>query len=87
MACYRIEWKASARKELRGLERAILGRVLTAVEALATDPRPDGCRKLAGSKQSYRIRVGDYRVVYLIEDDRLIVEIIRVRHRSAAYHD
>jgi mRNA interferase RelE/StbE len=49
------------------------------------NPRPDGCRKLAGASMTYRIRVGRYRVVYTVEDDRLIVEIVRVGHRSSVY--
>ncbi|MFZ0791678.1 MAG: type II toxin-antitoxin system RelE/ParE family toxin [Chromatiaceae bacterium] len=85
MASYRIEWKDSARKELKQIEPEAIRRILTAVESLGVDPRPDGCRKLAGASRTYRIRVGSYRVVYTIEDDRLIVEIVRVGHRSAVY--
>ena len=85
MASYRIEWKDSARKELKRIEREAIRRILAAVESLGVDPRPDGCRKLAGASKTYRIRVASYRVVYTIEDDRLIVEIVRVGHRSAVY--
>ncbi len=85
MVSYRIEWKQSARKELRRVGRGALGRILTAVESLAANPRPAGCRKLVGTSGAYRIRAGDYRVLYTIEEDRLIVEIIRVGHRSAVY--
>lgn len=58
---------------------------LAAIERLAENPRPEGCRKLVGSDSSYRIRVGDYRVLYLIEDTVCIVEVERVRHRKDAY--
>jgi mRNA interferase RelE/StbE len=85
MASYSIEWKASAAKELRRLPKQIIARVLPAVEALAMTPRPDGVRKLTGSENSYRIRVGEYRVVYNIFDRRLVIEVIRIRDRKEAY--
>jgi mRNA interferase RelE/StbE len=85
MASYRIEWKESARKEIKHIERGALRRILDAVMSLGVNPRPDGCRKLAGASMTYRIRVGQYRVVYTVEDDRLIVEIVRVGHRSSVY--
>ena len=53
--------------------------------ALAEDPRPLGCKKLKGRKDQWRIRVGDYRVVYTIDDAKLLVEVTRVRHRSEVY--
>jgi mRNA interferase RelE/StbE len=59
--------------------------VAPAILALATNPRPDGCRKLAGSKSDWRIRVGDYRVVYEIADEVRIVRVNRVRHRREVY--
>lgn len=85
MASYRIEWKSSASKELRKLSKTAISHVLRAIEALADDPRPDGIRKLTISRNTYRIRVGDIRVVYNIYDKRLIVEVIRVRNRKEAY--
>jgi mRNA interferase RelE/StbE len=59
--------------------------VLRAAEMLANNPRPDGCRKLQGSENSFRIRVGDYRVIYTLDDAVLIVAIERVRHRREVY--
>ncbi len=53
--------------------------------SLGINPRPDGCRKLAGASMTYRIRVGQYHVVYTVEDAHLIVEIVRVGHRSSVY--
>ena len=85
MAFYSIEWKASAAKELRKLPEQAIARILSAVEALANTPRPDGVRKLTGSENTYRIRIGEYRVVYNIIDRRLVIEIIRVRDRKEAY--
>jgi mRNA interferase RelE/StbE len=84
---YRIEWKRSALKELRQLPQSIIIRVMAAVESLADNPYPAGIRKLAAAEYTYRLRVGDYRVVYTVDDDILVVEIVRVRHRKDAYRD
>ena len=59
--------------------------MVTAIQALATNPRPPGCRKLEGSKHDWRIRVGDYRVVYEIADQIRVVRVNRVRHRREVY--
>ena len=85
MGYWRIEWKPSARKELKRIDRGEIPRILAAIESLAEDPHPAGCRKLVGSTATYRIRIGDFRVVYTIERNRLVIEIVRVRHRSTAY--
>lgn len=85
MADYRISFAKSARKELEGLEAVVVRRVFPKIEALANQPRPSGCRKLEGFKNLWRIRIGDYRVVYSIDDDKRIVDITAVRHRSKAY--
>jgi mRNA interferase RelE/StbE len=86
MDSYRIEWKRSATQELRRLPREIVGRILKAVEQLSTDPYPSGVRKLAGSEHTYRIRVGDYRIIYSILASALLIEIIRVGHRRDVYN-
>lgn len=62
-----------------------MARVFPRIEALATEPRPVGCKKLHGAVDFWRLRVGDYRVVYCIDDNAGVVEIRAVRHRSAAY--
>jgi Cytotoxic translational repressor of toxin-antitoxin stability system len=85
MAFYNVTWKASALKELRKLPKEAIARIVPAAEALGSEPRPEGARKLVGSENIYRIRIGDYRVVYLISDRQLIIEIIRVRDRKEAY--
>lgn len=85
MVSYRVEWKRSAAKELKKLPPSVILRILDSVRGLAEDPYPHGARKLAGSDQSYRIRIGDYRVVYTVEDDFLLVQIIRVGHRRDVY--
>lgn len=85
MGSYQIEWKRSALKELKRLPRENLNRILRAVEDLAGDPFPSGVKKLVGSEHTYRIRVGDYRVLYDVIGRRLVVEIIRVGHRQDVY--
>ena len=74
-----------AREELEDLPESVVLRVLARIEALATEPRPRGCCKLAGSESLWRIRVGNYRVLYAIDDPERLVDIIAVRHRKDAY--
>ncbi len=83
MARYAVEFRRSADKDLRRLDPQ--GRVLRATENLAMNPRPSGCRKLQGSENAFRIRLGDYRIVYTVDDEVLIVAIERVRHRREVY--
>jgi mRNA interferase RelE/StbE len=86
MDSYSIEWKRSAAQELRKLPREVVGRVLKAVEQLAAEPYPSGVRKLVGAEHTYRIRVGDYRIIYSVMASALIIEIIRVGHRRDIYN-
>ncbi|WP_343710106.1 type II toxin-antitoxin system RelE/ParE family toxin [Mycobacterium sp.] len=82
---YTVEYDPKAIKELSKLDKPVVRRVVKAVDALATDPRPAGCRELTGYSGLWRIRVGNYRVVYTIKDAELIVLALRVAHRSRAY--
>lgn len=82
---YDVELKQSARKELERLPNAVIARIIAKLEMLADDPRPPGCKKLTGGDSEYRIRVGDYRIVYIIDDTRIIVTITRICHRSIVY--
>lgn len=82
---YRIEWKKSALRELKRLDQQAVPRVIAAVESLSTGPTPQGVRKLHGSNRTYRLRIGDYRVIYDLFESRLVIEIVRVRHRKDAY--
>lgn len=82
---YRIELTRAAERDLRGLEKATLRRVDSAIQALADNPRPDGVVKLKGGTDEYRIRVGAYRILYLIEDDAVLVTVVRVGHRRDVY--
>jgi len=74
-----------AQKEIKSLDHSVRVRVIQALHMLADEPCPPGCRKLVGSHNRWRIRVGDYRVLYIVDDVGRIVEIVAVRHRSKAY--
>lgn len=67
------------------LPRAARARVLDPIEGLARDPRPHGAKKLVGEKTAWRLRVGDYRVIYDVFDDELVVTVVRAAHRRDAY--
>jgi len=82
---YRVLIERGAEKDLVRLSSDIHDRVVAAIQGLATNPRPPGCRKLAGSKSDWRIRVGDYRVIYEIADQIRVVRVNRVRHRREVY--
>ena len=82
---YRVEFTRRANKQFQALPAQIKRRVLPKIESLAQDPRPSGVVKLSGEENTYRIRVGNYRVVYNIEDDRLQVLVFRVDHRRDVY--
>jgi len=85
MTDYSITFARSARKELESLSASLVQRIFPKIEVLASEPRPKGCRKLRGEKNLWRIRVGDYRVIYAVYDDREVVDIIAIRHRRDAY--
>lgn len=85
MADYGIRFAKSARKQLQGLNRALARRILARIENLAEMPRPPGCVKLEGALGLWRIRVGEYRVIYEIDDRRRLIDVNAVRHRRDAY--
>ena len=85
MEPFDIQWRASTQKDLRKLPQHEVVRILAAVEQLAEEPHPHGSEKLTGSEYTYRIRIGDYRVVYEVLTVRKIIEVQRVRHRRDVY--
>ena len=85
MTTYRVAIKRSAQKALDALDRPLRARIAAAIEALGQDPRPPGSTKLRGEDIAWRIRVGDYRIVYDIQEDRLIVFVVRIGHRREIY--
>lgn len=84
MANYKIVFKKSVAKDLRSLPKNDVLKILTRIDALALDPRADGCIKLTGDDK-YRVRQGLYRIVYEIRDAELVVSVIKVGHRSSVY--
>lgn len=86
MARYELRFKASVAKDLRGLPDADVRRILERIEPLRDDPRPAGSEKLA-SRERYRIRQGNCRILYEIQDQEVVVVIVRIGHRREAYRD
>jgi mRNA interferase RelE/StbE len=80
-----ISYVPSAAKAIRKLDKPTARRLLDAIGALARDPHPPGCIQLKGGDGEFRIRVGDYRVVYDVQDDELVVLVLRVGHRREVY--
>lgn len=82
---YTIEIKRSAEKELAKLPKSIAVKVIARIKALADDPTPNGCKKLTGTQNTYRIRISRYRVVYSIIERKLLIQVIRIGHRAGIY--
>ena len=82
---YRIEWRPRARKAFLALDKPVRRRIGEAVDALAADPRPAAAKIITGAHGVLRIRVGDYRVVYTIDEGELIVLVLDAGHRSEIY--
>jgi len=84
MGKYSLKFKKSVAKDLRSIPNADVKRILTRIEALVENPRAEGCVKLS-AQERYRVRQGVYRIVYEIRDDQLIIQIVKVAHRSSVY--
>ncbi|HEY8653586.1 MAG TPA: type II toxin-antitoxin system RelE/ParE family toxin [Dermatophilaceae bacterium] len=84
---YTVQYDPKALKELTKLEKPAARRILKAIDALSVDPRPSSARPLGGYPDLWRIRVGDYRVVYTVKDAELVVLALRVAHRSTVYRN
>lgn len=84
MSRYRVEFRPAAVRALRKLDPSVRPRILGAISLLADDPRPPASRPLRG-RPAYRVRVGDYRIIYGIEDDVLLIVIIMLGHRREIY--
>ncbi len=82
---YRVEFTSAAAREVKKLPRLARERVLVAIEKLAANPRPAGSTKLVGEGTAWRLRVGDYRIIYDVFDDVLTVVIVRTDHRRDVY--
>ncbi len=81
---YAIDVRRSAQKSLSKINRQDQDRIIASIESLSDNPRPDGCKKLSG-RPAWRIRIGSYRVIYEIEDDKLVVMVVNIGHRKNVY--
>jgi mRNA interferase RelE/StbE len=86
MAVYRLTFRKSVAKDLRSIPPNDLSRILKRIEALADDPRPMGSEKLSGQER-YRVRQGVYRIVYEIQDEELVIIVVKVGHRREVYRE
>lgn len=84
MAKYRITFKRPVSKDLRNIPKKDIKRILNQINLLAVDPRSEGCIKLS-SQEQYRVRVGLYRIIYELQDRVLIVQVVKIGHRSSIY--
>ena len=82
---YEVYIEKAAENDLKRLPTNTFQRIIPHIRALAENPRPSSCRKLSGSKDDWRIRIGDYRVLYEVDEKAKAVRIMRVRHRREAY--
>lgn len=82
---YRIDFTTAAARQIKKLPRPARERVLQLIEGLAEDPRPPGARKLVGEETAWRVRAGDYRIIYDLFDDELAITVVRAGHRRDVY--
>lgn len=85
MPSYQVKFKSSAVKELKNFPSQIQQRISTIIQRLQENPRPSGVVKLTGDDKLYRVRVGNYRIVFKIDDSKRVVKITRIRHRRDVY--
>lgn len=85
MVSYKVAFKASVEKDLKRIDRSTVPRILSAVENLATDPFPSSSKKLVGAQHTFRLRVGNYRVVYIVNRKLREIEVQKIRHRKEIY--
>ena len=84
MARYELTFRPSVAKDLRDIAKTDVKRILARIDSLRDAPRPSGCEKLTG-QESYRLRQGNYRIVYSIEDQMLVIEILKIGHPREIY--
>jgi mRNA interferase RelE/StbE len=82
---HRIEVSPAAARQLKKIDRRVLPQIAAKIDALATEPRPHGCEKLSGYDDLYRVRVGDYRIVYGVEDQLVLIVVLKVANRAEVY--
>ncbi len=85
MKTFTVQYKKSSEKDIECLPADVVQRIRDAILALSQNPRPTGCKKLKGFENKYRIRIGDYRVIYEIHEKTVVVLIVQISHRKDAY--
>ncbi|MFP5212031.1 MAG: type II toxin-antitoxin system RelE family toxin [Acidobacteriota bacterium] len=85
MSPYTVEFSRPAQKQLSKLPETIRKKIYARIESLGDNPRPEGCKKLVGAEPLYRLREGDYRIIYQVEDQVLTILVIRIGHRREVY--
>lgn len=85
MVNYKIEISSTAEKSLKKIPKKDLAKIIESIQILSINPFPEGCRKLAGEERAYRIRQGDYRIIYEVEDKKLIILVLKIGHRRDIY--
>ena len=86
MASYKLIWKSSAERELRQLPKETIIKLLSLAESLVDNPFPSGVKKIQGVQNTYRVRSGNYRIIYEVKGNQLLIQIIRVGHRQYVYN-
>ena len=84
---YNIFYKKSVEKDLRKLPKSVMTAVIKKIQTLAKNPQPNGSVKLRGSTNLYRVRHSDYRIIYSINNDELVILVVKVAHRKEVYRD
>ena len=82
---YEVLLERRAERDLKKLPGQVFHRIVPSIAGLAENPKPPGCRKISGSKNDWRIRIGEYRVIYEVDDEARAVKVMRVRHRKEVY--
>jgi len=82
---YEVWLEKSAERDIKKLPAQIFTTIIRKIKLLATNPKPSGCRKITGSKNDWRIRIGVYRIIYEIDEKNMAVRVMRVKHRKDAY--
>jgi mRNA interferase RelE/StbE len=82
---YEVLLERRAERDIKRLPKEIFDRLIPHLKALSENPKPSGCRKISGSRSDWRIRIGDYRVIYEVNEQEHAVKVMRIRHRKNVY--
>jgi mRNA interferase RelE/StbE len=85
MALFEINWKSSSESDLRKIDKQYIPRIVDAIESLANNPFPSQSKKLKDSESGFRLRIGDYRIIYQVDSEKKEIIIYHLRHRKDAY--